>query len=155
MNKVYLCYMSKVTSLYHIVFCTKYRKMTLPLQSCEDLYRFIWSETTDMKCRLLRIGGIQNHVHMLIDLHSSLALSKFVQTIKSNSSGWMRSDVRFPDFTGWAAGFYACSVSPDHRDAVIEYIKGQRSHHLIRSFDNELERLMVKARLSCDDRFMK
>ncbi|MDE6280127.1 MAG: transposase, partial [Paramuribaculum sp.] len=54
--------MSKVLAYYHIVFCTKERRMTLPLSQCEHLYRYIWRELTDCNCLLLRIGGIQNHI---------------------------------------------------------------------------------------------
>lgn len=92
--------MSKVLAYYHIVFCTKERRMTLPLDQCEHLYRFIWKELTDNNCRLIRIGGIQNHIHMLIELHPSVALSRLMQDIKSHLGGWLKKDGRFPDFTG-------------------------------------------------------
>lgn len=52
--------MSKVIALYHIVFCTKNRRMTIPLEQREHLYRFIWKECTDeFHSKLPRIGGIQ------------------------------------------------------------------------------------------------
>ena len=74
--------MSKVTAYYHIVFCTKRREMTIPLAYKEDLYRFIWKEIKDLKCDLIRIGGIQNHVHILLNLHPTVALATLMQNIK-------------------------------------------------------------------------
>lgn len=130
--------MSKVNALYHIVFCTKRRQMTLPTDNLVDLYKFIWREVKDSGSSLLRIGGIENHVHMLIDLHPGTALSDLVRDVKSNSSGWMRSDDRFSLFVAWAAEYYACSVSPEHKNRVVEYIKGQREHHCVDDFDAEL-----------------
>lgn len=129
--------MSNVTALYHIVFCTKGREMTLPDENLEDLYRYIWRIIDDMKCKLVRIGGIQNHVHILVDLHQTVALSVLVRNIKSYSSGWMRSDDRFCSFSGWAKEYFASSVSPDHKIGVIEYIKNQKAHHQSKYFDNE------------------
>lgn len=73
--------MSKVKALYHIVFCTKRREMTIPLEHIDELYRFIWYEIKDQNCRLIRIGGIQNHLHLLIDLHPSMALSNLMRII--------------------------------------------------------------------------
>lgn len=147
--------MSKVAAYYHIVFCTKERRMTLPLEQCEHLYRFIWKELSDNNCQLLRIGGIQNHVHILLNLHPSVALSNLVKTIKSHTSGWLKSDSRFPHFTGWAKEYYAASISANHKDAVIEYIKNQREHHIGKSFEEELLSLYKVVGFSFDERDLK
>lgn len=144
--------MSKVTSLHHIVFCTKGRQMTLPLVYCDDLYRFIWKEITTKKCHLHRIGGIQNHVHMLIDLNPTVALSELMQAIKGHSSAWLRKDTRFPYFNGWAHEYFAASISVDNKVSVIEYIKSQREHHLGRTFDDEIVWLYRKAGQAYDSR---
>lgn len=133
--------MSKVTALYHIVFCTKGRAMTIPVEYIEDLYRFIWRTIEDMGCKLLRVGGIQNHVHVLVDLHPSVTLSLLVQNIKGHSSGWMRNDSRFKTFSGWGKEYFACTVSPQNKLSVIEYIKNQPIHHLGVEFDGEIRKL--------------
>jgi len=126
--------------------------MTIPLEQKDDLYRFIWKILTDERCKLLRIGGIQNHVHMLINLHPSTALSALMQKVKALSSGWMRADIRFPLFEGWAKDYYACSISPEHKDAVIEYIKSQETHHLGQQLNSEILKLYRYAGLTYDDR---
>ena len=141
--------MSNVTALYHIVFCTKGRAMVLPQEYLEDLYRFIWRRIEDAGCKLLRIGGIQNHVHILVDLHQSVSLAQLVQNIKGHSSGWMRSDIRFIAFTGWAKEYFACTVSPEHKYTVIEYIKNQKTHHNAMAFDVELTELHNRAGQQC------
>ncbi len=129
--------------------------MTLPLEQCEHLYRFIWKELTDNKCRLLRIGGIQNHIHMLIELHPNISLSLLMQHIKSHTSGWLKSDGRFPDFSGWAREYYASTISAEQKSPVIEYIKNQHQHHLQISFDNELQSMYRASGLNYDDRDMR
>ena len=59
--------MSKVVSLHHIVINTKNRQKTITPEHCEDMYRFITSIIRRNNCVLYRIGGIENHIHMLVD----------------------------------------------------------------------------------------
>ena len=84
--------MSKVTALYHIVFCTRCRRMSIPLEYKEDLYRFIWKECTDeFNSKLLRIGGIQNHVHLLVNLHPSVSLQISLRISRLiQAGGWLK-----------------------------------------------------------------
>lgn len=147
--------MSKVSAYFHIVFCTKGRRMSLPLEHCEDLYRFIWKDITNLNCRLLRIDGIQNHVHMLINMHQNISLKTLMQEIKRHSSSWMHSDARFTNFDAWAVGYFAASVSPSHKEYVVEYIKNQRQHHLSSPFDTEITKLYAEASIPYDDRDLR
>lgn len=121
--------------------------MTIPLKYKEDLYRFLWSEIKEKNCKLLRIGGIQNHVHILVDLNPSVALTNLVRDLKSRSSGWMRKDARFVNFRGWAAEYFAVTVSPEQKDVVIQYIKNQEVHHGVCSTDEEFAVLYRSASL--------
>ena len=129
--------------------------MTIPLEQCEHLYRYVWKEITDNKCQLLRIGGIQNHLHILINLNPTVALAPLIQSIKSKSSGWLKKDERFPCFEGWASEYYAASLSINDKDAVVEYIKNQQQHHLSVPFDDELQSLCQASALACDENFMR
>lgn len=67
----------------------------------------------------------------------------------------MKSDSRFPLFNGWGAGYYACSVSPEQKDTIIEYIKGQEAHHLGEPLDNEVMKLYRYAGIEYDDRDLR
>lgn len=67
--------MSKVNALYHVVFNTYERRPTVTFSKRDSLYRFIWDLLTERNCKLLRINGVENHLHMLIDLHPTLSLS--------------------------------------------------------------------------------
>ncbi len=153
---LYFCIiMSKVKALYHIVFCTKGRRMTIPPEYKEELYRFLWRKIQDNNCKLLRVGGIQNHVHLLIDLHPSVALANLVKVLKGTSSSWMKSDPRFRLFEGWAADYYGCTVSPEASTPVCEYIKNQELHHNSRDTDDEITGLYRYADLRYDERDLR
>ncbi len=140
--------MSKVAAYYHVVFCTKAREMTLPMESREDMYRFMWKEIQNQKCRLLRIGGIANHVHILLELHPSVALSDLIKQVKGKSSTWMGRNLGYIRFKGWASEYFASTVSPSERFAVIEYIKNQERHHYGVAFDEEMKDMYKIADLS-------
>lgn len=144
--------MSKVQALYHIVFCTKRREPTIPLNHKADIYRFIWKIIENHKCKLYCIGGIQNHIHILLDLHPSVTLSELMKQIKGVSSSWMKSDTRFNGFQGWAADYFASTISPDSKHSVINYIMSQEIHHLGEEFGNEITRLYQAAGLEYDER---
>lgn len=134
--------MSHVNALYHIVFSTYERQMTITNDYREDVYRFMWNIIKEHNCKLLRIGGIPNHIHILINLNSTVALSDLVRDLKAKSSGWIHRDARFPLFNGWAKEYFAATISYKGRYGVIEYIKNQQEHHNIRKFEDEILKMM-------------
>ena len=140
--------MSKVSAYYHIVFCTKNREKTIPLNYKNDLYGYIWSLIRELKCSLVRIGGVENHFHVLVNLNPTVSLSDFVRSIKAKSSIWLNSDSRFPLFKGWAAEYFACTVAPENKDGLITYIRDQEVHHQCKPIASELETLYRAAELS-------
>lgn len=139
--------MSRVTSLYHIVFATKKREQTITPRNREALYRYIWTIISGSNSVLYRIGGVSDHVHILLDLHPTVSLSTLVRDIKSRSSSWMKQSGLFVDFSGWASEYFAASVSYANKNGVIEYIKSQPQHHAKVQLDDELRRLVNDAGL--------
>ena len=144
--------MSKTISLHHIVINTKNRQMTIPCEHAEDMYRFITSIVKRNGCFLCRIGGIENHIHLLVDLAPTVSLSHLLWDIKRSSSDWAKKSGLFPDFIGWGKEYGAFSISNSHREAVINYIKGQREHHQRVGFDQEYHRLVERNGVEWDDR---
>nr|WP_218280503.1 IS200/IS605 family transposase [Verrucomicrobium spinosum] len=82
--------------LYHVVFSTKDRERVLAKAGRDDLYRFIWGTLKERESHLYRIGGVEDHVHMLITLHPSIALADLVKEVKTASSKWIKAPARSP-----------------------------------------------------------
>jgi REP element-mobilizing transposase RayT len=139
--------MSYVTSLYHIVFSTYDRKPVITNQHRGDLYRVISAEIKQLKCKSLIINGVQDHLHILLSLHPTVALSDLIRDIKSKSSVWARGSGLFPLFEGWEREYGAFSISNTHKDLVYKYIENQQTHHSVNTFDDEYQRLLMKAGL--------
>jgi len=81
---------------------------------------------------------------MLIDLNPDQSLSKLISHIKSASSLWLKRSGLHPLFTGWCEGYYAASVSLEHKNTVIEYIKSQQTHHASIPYLDEMASLYLK-----------
>lgn len=147
--------MSKVLAYYHIVFCTKSREMTIPMNLRDEVYRFIWNEIKQLNCSLVRIGGIPNHIHMLVNLHPTVSLSQLMQNVKGRTSSWMGRDNRFRHFKGWASDYFACTISAKQIDGVVSYIKNQDVHHLGKDFNSELLQFHQYFDIAYDERLMR
>ncbi len=140
--------------LYQIVFGTKNRKPTIPDEHCEKLYKYIWGIVKGQNCKLYRINGIADHVHIMSDLHPSISLADYIKNIKVASSIWMKESTLFPQFAGWQDGYGAFTYSIKEKDILIEYIKNQKVHHRTESFYDEYKRLLVENGVKFDERYL-
>ena len=139
---------------YHIVFGTKGRVPSLDKARRDDLYRFIWGVIKERDGHLYRIGGVEDHVHILTSLHPSVALADLVKEIKTASSAWIRGQQVFPAFDYWQEGYGAFTVAADARPALIDYIKNQEQHHAKRDFVTELRSMVEEAHLNWKDDYL-
>lgn len=110
----------------------------------ERLYKYITETVKNKKSEMIIINGVHDHIHMLINLHPSVALADMVKGVKTSSSKMISGTNLFPLFEGWASEYYACSVSPSHVDGVKEYINNQERHHDEKEFVKELEDFVRK-----------
>ena len=128
--------------LIHIVFHTKYNIPAIDPKHKKELFRYIWGIVKNKNCVLFQINGVENHIHILSDLHSSISLADYVKDIKVASSIWMKQSGLFPKFKGWAEGFGAFSCAYRNRQVIINYIKNQEEHHRKEKYDKEIIRLL-------------
>jgi len=96
--------------LYHIVLWTKRSEPSISQKNVSSLYKYIWGIIKNKKGKLYRINGMEDHIHILSDLHSSFALADFVKSIKVSTSLWMKQSSDFPAFQGWEEGYAAFMV---------------------------------------------
>lgn len=145
--------MSYTRLLYHIVFRTKSSKNTIVEQHEKELYAYILGIISNKKSKLYRIGGIPNHIHLLVDIHPTLAVSDFMKELKEYSSKWLSSNPNFPDFEGWAVSFAAFSYNFREKQTIIDYIINQKEHHKKISFEDEYRQFLIENGLEIDERY--
>ena len=140
--------MSKTISLHHIVFATKYRKFTLPHAHKSELIAYIFGMLKNRSCYVYAVNGYGNHIHILTDVHPSIALATLAKDIKTGTYNWLKNNPNFPDFWKWGEGYYASSLSPSHLIDCQKYINNQDNHHGTASFNDEIQILMFKNNLT-------
>jgi putative transposase len=134
--------------------CHKYRQPTIADEHCTELYRYIWGVIKNKNCKLFQINGIEDHIHILCDLHPSMALADLVKDIKVGSSLWMKASGLFPDFIDWGEGYGAFTYSLRQRDIVINYIKRQKEHHRKVPFPVEYKALLDEHGVAYDESYL-
>lgn len=139
---------------YQIVFGTKNREATIAEAHCEDLYKYIWGIIKEKNCKLYRVNGIEDHIHIFSDLHPSISLADYVKDIKVASSIWMKETGYFPDFAGWQVGYGAFTYSIRDKDIIIEYVKNQKEHHKKKNFYDEYKRLLKENGIEFDEKYL-
>jgi len=143
------------TSLhYHIIFSTKNREPWLR----PDIESRVWSylggiaRENDMKSLL--IGGIENHVHLLLGLPPTITVSKAVQLVKGGSSGWIKGTFGGTAGFAWQDGYAAFTVSKSLVPEVEGYIRNQREHHRMKAFEHEYRTVQYKHEIQYDERYL-
>jgi REP element-mobilizing transposase RayT len=127
-----------LVSLYvHVIFSTKHREPTIDADLAPRLYGFVGGIIRQTGSALITIGGVEDHVHLLVSLGRQTPIADLVRDIKSNSSKWVHE--MFPDRSAFArqAGYGAFAVSVSLVDRVKAYIAGQKEHHKEHSFQDE------------------
>lgn len=140
--------------LYQIVFSTKNRENTLIKSNREELYKYGWGILKNKNCHLYRIGGIEDHIHIVTHIHPSISLAFLVKDIKLASSGHIKSLNLFPDFDGWQNGYGGFTYSFKDKDQLIEYVKNQEQHHKTISFKEELTELLKAHGINFDEKYL-
>lgn len=95
---------------YHIVFGTKQRSPVINEKNESELYRYIWGILKNKNCKLYRINGMPDHIHIFCDLHPSVSLSNLIKDIKVATNLWMKESGLFPEFDGWQEGYGVLQV---------------------------------------------
>jgi REP element-mobilizing transposase RayT len=104
--------------------------------------------------KALAIGGVADHVHLLVSLPGTLSIAKAMQLLKGNSSKWLHET--FPELrnSGWQEGYAAFSIGVSGVDETVAYIRAQEEHHRTRSYREETELFLRRHGLAFDDRML-
>ena len=141
--------------LYQIVFSTKNRKKVLTESNSQTLFNYIWGIIKNHNCHLYRINCVEEHVHILTDLHPSIALADLIKDIKVSSSKMIKDEKLFDKFKGWQRGYGAFTYSIDAKDNLIKYIINQQNHHRKVSFEDEYKNILNEFHLKYDDKHLE
>jgi REP element-mobilizing transposase RayT len=139
----------------HIVFSTKNRQPFLQDREFRDrVHAYLHGVCENQGSPSLRVGGPDDHVHILCRLSKTHDVATLIRELKRDSSKWIKEEQpRLGDFY-WQQGYGAFSGIPSHVSALVEYIINQEEHHRRESFQDEFRRLCMKYGVAIDERYV-
>ena len=139
--------MSYVSSYFHCVFNTKDRQPSILPLLRDRLWTFLGGIARQNGMKAIEIGGVSDHVHILLSLPSTRSIAKAIQLIKGGSSKWVHETFPEHRLFRWQVKYGAFGVSVSLLDKTIEYIRNQRQHHQRVTFQEEFLALLKKHRI--------
>ena len=140
--------------LYHLTFHTKNSDKVLSNSGNDELYKYIWGVLKNNNCKLYRINGVEDYIHIVCDLHPSVALANLMKDIKVSTSLWIKEQKIYPLFSYWAEGYGAFTLSLKEKDSVIKYVMNQQEHHKTESFKEEYIRILKENEIEFDEKYL-
>ncbi|HVF51899.1 MAG TPA: IS200/IS605 family transposase [Pyrinomonadaceae bacterium] len=145
---------SYTNQLMHYVWSTKERNKIIDANLREHLWPFIGGITRQNGMKALIVGGVEDHVHILLSLPANIAVSKAVQLIKGGSSKWVHETFPSHRNFAWQEGYGAFSLSISHVQDTISYIETQAAHHRKRTFKQEFLMFLQRHGIDYDERYV-
>lgn len=143
------------TSLhYHIVFSTKNREPWISPDTEERIWSYIGGIARENKMHPIKIGGVEDHIHVLLSAGATMAPCKIAQLLKGGSSSWIHTTFPMMRRFAWQDGYGAFTVSKSGVPEVIGYIQNQREHHKTRTFQDEYLAMLKKHQIDYNERYI-
>ena len=143
------------TSLYiHYIFSTKNRLPLIVPEIQDRLWPYMAGIAKNNNMKALAVGGMPDHIHILLSLPATISISKTIQIIKGNSSKWINENFDTSDHFSWQKGYGAFTVNISILQDTVRYIQNQAVHHRRKSFKNEFLDFLKKNEVVYDERYV-
>lgn len=123
----------------HIIWSTRNREKILSKPVRVVLYAHLKKHAEEKGINVLTINGVEDHVHLLLQLHPAQNLSQVMRLIRSESTEWLNGTQLLKAEFSWSEETIAYSVSPGALQQVTAYLERQEEYHLSKSFETEIE----------------
>ena len=137
-----------------VVFAVSGRANLIKSEWKEELYKYIAGIVRNNKQKLIAVGGVADHIHLLLGIEPNIKLSDLVRDIKANSSRLINEKRFVRGKFSWQEGFGAFSYSRSQIDAVIGYIQNQEIHHAKQTFRDEYSKLLQKFAVEFNEKYL-
>ena len=138
----------------HIIFHVKSSSPKIREDHLERVHSYIGQLINTTGNKVLRVGGVEDHVHVVCTLSRDGIVSQLVEEMKRNSSRWIKTlDARYAKFA-WQGGYAVYSVSQSVLDKTMEYVANQREHHKTVSFEDEYIQFLKLYNIEYDERYV-
>jgi REP element-mobilizing transposase RayT len=137
-----------------VVFAVQNRQSLIQAPWQDRLYQYITGIIQSHSHKVLQIGGMPDHVHLLFGMRPTQALSELMKKVKGRSSTWINQNRLARGHFSWQEGYGAFSYAKTQVPQVIRYIKNQEQHHQHKTFLEEYHELLDEFDIDFDDRYV-
>jgi len=137
----------------HSIFAVKYRLAVLDESWEDQLQKYITGIVQNNGHKMIAINNVYDHVHLLYGLNPVQAISKLMQYVKGDSSGWINENRFTKRPFNWQEGYGAFAVEKDNLDSVVKYIMNQKEHHKTVKFQDEYHKFLTDYGVDFDLRY--
>ncbi len=138
----------------HLVFSTRGRRPFLDEKIRPRVHAYLATIVRELSSPWVVVGGVADHVHLLLDIGKSQPPVKFVEHVKRESSKFIKTLGREYGEFYWQRGYGMFSVSPKDRHEAEAYVRNQEEHHRTRSFQDEFRALLDRYGIRFDERYV-
>lgn len=126
----------------HLVWSTADRLPLIRAAIEPALYSAIAAKCDSLRCVTLAVGGVEDHVHLVVRMPPTLSISDLAQAVKGASSHLMNHALTPQTRFQWQGGFGAFTFRKPDIDEVVWYVRNQKAHHANRNLiaDNEIDK---------------
>jgi len=144
-----------LSKLYvHLIFHVKNERVLICQKDEEELYAYLGGIIKQHFSEPIRIGGADNHIHILANMSKNISLANFIEEIKKNSSRWIKTkDIYYKNFA-WQGGYAGYSVSQSKIEVVKKYIERQKEHHKKTTFKDEYIKFLNEYGINYDENYL-
>jgi REP element-mobilizing transposase RayT len=138
----------------HTVFAVQNRISLINSAWQNQLYKYITTIVQKYGHKILSIGGMPDHIHILFGFRPTQALSNLMQEVKRDSSEWINKEKLVMGRFSWQEGYGAFSYSKSHISQVANYIENQAEHHKKTSFADEYKKILQDFDIQYDEQYI-
>lgn len=120
----------------------------------DELYKYMTGIISSNEHKVLAIGGMPDHIHILIGMRPHQALSGLLKEVKGSSSKWINERRFLRSHFTWQEGYGAFSYSKSDLPKVLSYIQHQEEHHRIKTFQEEYLDMLQAFEVNYDERYI-
>lgn len=138
----------------HIIFHVKTVSPQIANVHLERVHSYIGQLVNNTGCKVIRIGGIGDHVHIVCILARNENVAHLVEEVKRNSSRWIKTLAPTYEHFAWQNGYAVFSISQSQINKVIDYVANQAEHHKKQSFREEYLAFLQLYKIEYDDKYV-
>ncbi|MGL6226066.1 MAG: IS200/IS605 family transposase [Thermoguttaceae bacterium] len=138
----------------HAVFAVYRRGAFIPAEHEVEIHKYIGGIIRERQMKLLALGGMSDHVHLLFALNPSVSISDIMRDVKAGTSKLINDKKMVAGRFQWQTGYGAFSCSHSQVESVYRYILGQKEHHRTKTFREEYIEFLEKFNVPYDEKYV-